>query len=242
MLQPREQVRVDSDDATMSRYEYQYTRDPLGTNLTILLILYDLQRGRFKTNAKHLGMSPVLMNGYMEVALMALQEALPDSPSSFYRQVITNFQPSKIRGQREIGIPRRKKGDPKPKPIKTDPKIIAPTPGFKLSHLKADLPRKVTFTERPFAGRFAIRLKVKATASSDGRIPELTIHVGHRASGDYDPKKIMGREMVEPSKGEYNRITGNIEDFPLGKKTDITMVAKSQRYTSIRIYMEYCRT
>ena len=56
---------------------------------------------------------------------------------------------------------------------------------------------------------------MKATASSDGRIPELTIHVGHRASGDYDPKKIMGREMVEPSKGEHTiEFTGNIEDFP----------------------------
>lgn len=225
----------------MSRYEYQYTlEDLLGIKLDYTAHIPGDLSGEdgLMTNAKHLGMSPVLMNGYMEVALMALQEALPDSPSSFYKQVITNFQPSKIRGQREIEIPRRKKGEPKPKPVKTDPKIIAPTPGFKLSHLKADLPRKVTFTERPFAGRFAIRLKVKATASSDGRIPELTIHVGHRASGDYDPKKIMGREMVEPSKGEHTiEFTGNIEDFPLGKKEGYYNGSGSHNVTHLSVYI-----
>ena len=138
-------------------------------------------------------MSPVLMNGYMEVALMALDEALPETPEKIYKETITKFQPAKIRGQRELGPPKRKKGEPKPKVQneRTDPRIIAPTPGFKLSHFKADLPRKVTFVKRPFSGRFAIRLKVKAIPQADNRN-------GHRASGDYDPKKIMGRQMVDP--------------------------------------------
>ena len=105
----------------MSRYEYQYTlEDLLGIKLDYTAHIPGDLSGEdgLMTNAKHLGMSPVLMNGYMEVALMALQEALPDSPSSFYRQVITNFQPSKIRGQREIGIPRRKKVTPNPSQLK----------------------------------------------------------------------------------------------------------------------------
>ena len=212
----------------MSRYEYQYTlEDLLGVRLDYTPHIPGDLSGEdgLMTNAKHLGMSPVLMEGYMEVALQALDEALPDKPEKIYKQTISKFQPSKIRGQREIGAPKkqkRKKGEkppPKPKLPKADPKILAPTPGFKLSHFKPDLPRKATFNERPFSGRFAIRAKVTGTASTDGRIPELTIHVGHRASGDYDPKKIIGSQMVDPAKGEHViEFVGNIEDFPLGKK------------------------
>mgnify|MGYP001384232504 CR=1 FL=1 len=47
-----------------------------------------------------------------------------------YKETITKFQPAKIRGQRELGAPKRKKGEPKPKVqnVRTDPRIIAPTP------------------------------------------------------------------------------------------------------------------
>ncbi len=225
----------------MSRYEYQYTlEDLLGVALDYTAHVPGDLSGEdgLMTNAKHLGMSPVLMNGYMEVALMAMQEALPEKPDKFHKKTLTNFQPSKIRGQREVGAPKRKKGEPKPKPVRTDPRIIAPSPGFKLSHFKADLPRKVTFVERPFAGRFAIRLKVKATASSDGRLPELTIQVGHRASGDYDPKKVMGRRMVDPAKGEHIvEFIGNVEDFPLGKKGGYYNGSGSHDVTHLSVYV-----
>ena len=225
----------------MSRYEYQYTlEDLLGVRLDYTAHIPGDLSGEdgLMTNAKHLGMSPVLMQGYMEVALMALGEALPDEPDKFHKQTLTNFQPSKIRGQREVGAPKRKKGEPRPKPVRTDPRIIAPSPGFKLSHFKADLPRKATFVERPFSGRFAIRLKVKATAASDGRFPEMTIQVGHRASGDYDPKKIMGRQMVDPAKGEHVvEFTGNIEDFPLGKKGGYYNGSGSHDVTHLSVYV-----
>ena len=46
---------------------------------------------------------------------MALDEALPETPEKIYKETITKFQPSKIRGQRELGAPKRKKGEPKPK-------------------------------------------------------------------------------------------------------------------------------
>ncbi len=226
----------------MSRYEYQYTlEDLLGVRLDYTAHIPGDLSGEdgLMTNAKHLGMSPVLMNSYLEVALLAANEALPDAPEKIYQQTITRFQPTKIRGQREVGVQKRKKGEPKPKtqPVRTNPNILAPTPGFKLSHFKADLPRKVTFIERPFAGRFAIRLKVKATADSQGRWPELTIHVGHRASGDYDPKKIMGRRMVDPAKGEHLiEFIGNIEDFPLGKKGGYYNGSGSHDVTHLSVY------
>ena len=231
----------------MSRYEYQYTlQDLLGVALDYTPHIPGDLSGEdgLMTNAKHLGMSPVLMQGYMEVALMAMDEALPDPPEKIYKETVNKFQPAKIRGQREVGAHRkqkRKKGEkppPKPKLPRADPRIIAPTPGFKLSHFKPDLPRKTTFNERPFSGRFAIRVKVKGTASSDGRIPELTIHVGHRASGDYDPKKIMGRQMVDPTKGEHIiEFTGNIEDFPLGKKDGYYNGSGSHDVTHLSTYL-----
>ena len=224
----------------MNRYEYQYTlEDLLGVALDYTAHVPGDFSGEdgLMTNAKRLGMSPVLMQGYLEVALMALDEALPNPPEKIFKQTIDRFQPTKIRGQREVGLKRPKKGEPKPKAVKTDPRILAPSPGFKLSHFKADLPRKVTFVERPFSGRFAIRLKVKATADSKGRRPELTIQIGHRASGDYDPKKIMGRQMVDPSKGEHViEFTGNIEDFPLGKKDGYYNGSGSHDVTHLSVY------
>ena len=231
----------------MSRYEYQYTlQDLLGIALDYTPHIPGDFSGEdgLMTNAKHLGMSPVLMQGYMEVALMAMDEALPDSPEKIYKETISKFQPAKIRGQREVGAPKKQKREksekppPKPKLPKTDPSILAPTPGFKLSHFKPDLPRKTTFNERPFSGRFAIRVKAKGTASSDGRLPELTIHVGHRASGDYDPKKIMGRQIVDPAKGEHIiEFTGNIEDFPLGKKDGYYNGSGSHDVTHLSTYL-----
>jgi cytochrome c553 len=229
----------------MSRYEYQYTlQDLLGVALDYTPHIPGDFSGEdgLMTNARHLGMSPVLMQGYMEVSLMAMDEALPDPPEKIYKETVSNFQPAKIRGQRELGAPKKqKKGEkpsPKPQLPKTDPRILAPTPGFQLSHFKPDLPRKTTFNERPFSGRFAIRVKAKGTASSDGRIPELTIHVGHRASGDYDPKKIMGSQMVDPAKGEHIiEFTGNIEDFPLGKKDGYYNGSGSHDVTHLSTYL-----
>ena len=132
-----------------------------------------------KTNATLLGMSPVLMQSYLEVAEMALDEAIPDGPEKVFKEKISRLSVTTIRGQ------RKKKGKTNVKGNKVKPSVIAPSPGFKLTNFAHDLPRKVTFNERPFAGRFAIRIAVKATAASDGRLPELTAQVGHRASGDY---------------------------------------------------------
>jgi hypothetical protein len=206
----------------MSRYEYQYTlQDLLGISLDYTSHIpgdFSGQDG-LMTNAKHLGMSPVLMQGYMEVALMALDEAIPDGPEKVFKATTTKYQRAKIRGQRQVGMPRREKGKPKPKEPPILRHVLAPSPGFKLSRFNYDLPGKVTFDERPFAGRFAIRARVKAFAASDGRLPELTIQIGHRASGDYDPKKVIGSKMVQASEEEQViEFLGNIEDFPLGKK------------------------
>ena len=138
----------------MSRYEYQYTlQDLLGIALDYTPHIPGDFSGEdgLMTNAKHLGMSPVLMQGYMEVALMAMDEALSDPPEKIYKETVSKFQPAKIRGQKEVGAPKKQqrekseKPPPKPKLPKTDPSILAPTPGFKLSHFKADLPRKTTF-------------------------------------------------------------------------------------------------
>jgi len=206
----------------MSRYEYQYTlQDLLGISLDYTAHIpgdFSGQDG-LMTNAKHLGMSPILMQGYMNVALMALDEAIPDGPAKVFKETTTKYQRGKIRGQRQIGQMRRQKGKPKPKEPRIQQQVLAPSPGFTLSHFNYDLPAKATFNERPFAGRFAIRARVKAFASSDGRLPELTIQIGHRASGDYDPKKIIGSKMLQASGQEQVvEFIGNIEEFPLGKK------------------------
>ena len=78
----------------MSRYEYQYTlEDLLGIKLDYTAHIPGDLSGEdgLMTNAKHLGMSPVLMNGYMEVALMALQEALPTHHQVFTGKVSRIF-------------------------------------------------------------------------------------------------------------------------------------------------------
>lgn len=217
----------------MSRYEYQYTLEDL---LGIALDYSDQIPGDLSgedglmTNASLLGMSPVLMQSYLAVAEAALEEAIPDGPEEVFKKKSTAISVTKVRGQR---APKLKQLDKSPKP-----RFIAPSPGLKKSSFVHDLPRKVTFDERPFAGRFRISVEVVAKASSDGRLPELMIQVGHRASGDYDPKKIMGRSMLrasdEPQTVEF---TGNIEDFPLGKKDGYYNGSGSHNVTHLSVWL-----
>ena len=96
---------------------------------------------------------------------------------------------------------------------------LLPAPGLNIAGSIHEIPRKATFVERPFNGRFRIKVTANVKAASDGRLPELTVQVGHRASGDYIPKVVMGQRMFS-SKGKNESIefTGNIEDFPLGKQ------------------------
>ena len=50
------------------------------------------------------------------------------------------------------------------------------------------------------------------------------------ASGDYDPKKIVGRKMIEPAeKPQFVEFIGNIEDFPLGKNSSFLKVQNDFR-------------
>jgi len=219
----------------MSRYEYQYTlQDLLGIALDYSASVPGDLSGEdgLKTNATLLGMSPVLMQSYLEVAEMALDEAIPDGPEKVFKAKISRLSVTTIRGQ------RKKKGKSNVKGNKVKPSVIAPSPGFKLTNFAHDLPRKVTFNERSFAGRFAIRIAVKATASSDGRLPELTAQVGHRASGDYDPKKVMGRKMIKPTgEPQVVEFTGNIEDFPLGKKNAYYNGSGSHNVTHLSVWL-----
>lgn len=200
----------------MSRYEYQYTlQDLLGISLDYSdQIPGDLSGDDgLKTNASRLGMSMVQMQSYLDVAEQALKEAIPDGPEKVFKEQTTNISVTKVRGQR---VPKKKK---KKGTKVAKPRFIAPSPGLTKSSFVHDLPRKVTFDERPFAGRFRITVRVVATASSDGRLPELMVQVGHRASGDYDPKKVMGRQMLQADEApQVVEFTGNIEEFPLGKK------------------------
>lgn len=220
----------------MSRYEYQYTlEDLLGIALDYTAHVPGDLSGEdgLKTNATLLGMSPVLMESYLKVAEMALEEVIPDGPEKVFHETIEKLAVTTIRGQR-----KRKRGKNDPKGDKVNPAVIAPTPGFKQTAFAHDLSRKVTFNKRPFAGRFAIRVKVRGTAASDGRLPELTIHVGHRASGDYDPKKVMGRRMIEPSdEHQVVEFVGNIEDFPLGKKDGYYNGSGSHDVTHLSVWL-----
>ena len=99
-----------------------------------------------------------------------------------------------------------------------------------------DLPRKVTFDERPFAGRFRITVRANAKPATDGRLPELMIQIGHRASGDYDPKKIMGYRMLKAGESEVE-FTENIEDFPLGKKDGYYNGSGSHNVTHLSVWL-----
>lgn len=220
----------------MSRYEYQYTLEDL---LGIALDYTDQIPGDLSgedglmTNASLLGMSPVLMQSYLAVAEAALEEAIPDGPEKVFEETSTAISVTNVRGQRR---PKRKKGDKSKKQPK--PRYIAPTPGLTKTAFVHDLPRKVTFNERPFAGRFRIKVEVVAKASSDGRLPELMIQVGHRASGDYDPKKIMGRRMLQASDEPHVvEFTGNIEDFPLGKKDGYYNGSGSHNVTHLSVWL-----
>ena len=219
----------------MSRYEYQYTlEDLLGISLDYSdQIPGDLSgEDGLMTNASLLGMSPVLMQSYLEVAEAALEEAIPDGPEKVFKEKSTAITVTKVRGQRapKLKQPKNKKS-PKPR-------FIAPSPGMKRSSFVHDLPRKVTFNERPFAGRFRISVEVVAQASSDGRLPELMIQVGHRASGDYDPKKIMGRRMLQASdEAQTVEFIGNIEDFPLGKQDGYYNGSGSHNVTHLSVWL-----
>ena len=220
----------------MSRYEYQYTLEDL---LGIALDYSDQIPGDLSgedglmTNASLLGMSPVLMQSYLTVAEAALEEAIPDGPEKVFKETSTAISVTNVRGQRR---PKRKKGDKSKKQPK--PRFIAPTPGLTKTAFVHDLPRKVTFDDRPFAGRFRIKVEVVAKASSDGRLPELMIQVGHRASGDYDPKKIMGRTMLQASDEPHVvEFTGNIEDFPLGKKDGYYNGSGSHNVTHLSVWL-----
>ena len=223
----------------MSRYEYQYTlEDLLGISLDYSeSIPIDLSgQDGLKTNATLLGMSVVQMQAYLDVAEQALQEAIPDGPAEqVFNETINEFAVTTIRGQRKKG--QRKKGKNAKDNI-VNPSIIVPSPGFTQTNFAYDLPRKVTFNERPFAGRFAIRIKVKASAASDGRLPELTAQVGHRASGDYEPKKVMGRQIIQPSDQlQTIEFVGNIEDFPLGKKDGHYGGSGSHNVTHLSVWL-----
>ena len=224
----------------MNRYEYQYTlEDLLGISLDYSEnIPIDLSGGDgLKTNATLLGTSVVQMQAYLDVAEQALQEAIPDRPAErVFKETINKLAVTTIRGQRKKG-PRNKKGK-NAQGNQVNPSIIAPSPGFRQSNFTYDLPRKVTFNDRPFAGRFALRILVKATAASDGRLPELTAQVGHRASGDYEPKKVVGRQIIRPTdEPQLIDFVGNIEDFPLGNKDGYYNGSGSHNVTHLSVWL-----
>jgi cytochrome c553 len=221
----------------MSRYEYQYTlQDLLGISLDYSeKIPGDLSgEDGLMTNAILLGMSAVQIQAYLDVAEDALEEAIPDGPEKVFKEESTAISVTRVRGQRAPKA--KKKADKNKKQPK--PHFIAPSPGLTRSSFVHDLPRKVTFDERPFAGRFRIKVRVIAQASSDGRLPELMIQVGHRASGDYDPKKVMGRRMLEAqAEPHVVTFTGNIEDFPLGKKDGYYNGSGSHNVTHLSVWL-----
>ena len=224
----------------MSRYEYQYTlEDLLGIALDYTDLIPDDLSGEdgLKTNASLLGMSLPQTRSYMHVLEQALDEAIPDGPEHVFKESITKLAVSSVRGQRR---PKRVKNKDKNKKNTSKPRYIAPTPSWDLrsSNFVHDLPRKVTFNDRPFAGRFLIRIEAIGKASSDGREPELTIQVGHRASGDYDPKKVMGSAIVKADgKPQTIEFVGNIEDFPLGKKDGYYNGSGSHNVTHLSVYV-----
>jgi len=204
----------------MTRYEYQYTlEDLLGIELDYTGHLPEDLTGPngLKTNGSLLGISPVLMESYLKVANMALEEAIPDEERPTNREKQTDLQITTIRGQRKRTKLSKEQLDVAG--VKAKPNLIAPTYNFKKTAFDHDLPRKVTFAKRPFSGRFTIRIELQAIASTTGRLPELTVMIGHRASGDYTPKKILGQQFVSPSKTPaIVEFSGNIEDFPLGDR------------------------
>ena len=224
----------------MSRYEYQYTlEDLLGVALDYTdRIPGDLSgEDGLMTNSSLLGMSPVQMESYLTVAEAALEEAIPHGPEKVFKQVSTAISVTTVRGQRAA---KRKNTGKSKKAVRSQPKprFIAPSPGMKKSSFVHDRPRKVTFDERPFAGRFRIKVEVVAKAASDGRLPELMIQIGHRASGDYDPKKVMGRKMLDArAEPQIVEFTGNIEDFPLGKKDGYYNGSGSHNVTHLSVWL-----
>ncbi|MBM79589.1 MAG: hypothetical protein CMJ78_03220 [Planctomycetaceae bacterium] len=213
----------------MSRYEFQYTlQDLLGIALDYSdRVPTDLTgEDGLQTNARRLGMSQIQLASYLEVVQLALDEAIPDGPEKVHKGEVKSPRPANVRKQ------------PRHKGFKGKARFIAPSPGLTKSNFIHDLPRKATFDERPFAGRFRIRVRCIATASSDGRLPELMVQVGHRASGDYDPKKIMGRKILKASdKEQIVDFIGNIEDFPLGKKDGYYNGSGSHNVTHLSAYI-----
>ena len=213
----------------MSRYEFQYTLEDL---LGIVLdytdrIPTDLTgEDGLQTNASRLGMSQIQLASYLEVVQLALDEAIPEGPEKVHKGMVKSPRPANVRKQ------------PRHKGFKGKVRYIAPSPGLTKSNFIHDLPRKATFDERPFAGRFRIRIRCIAKASSDGRLPELMVQVGHRASGDYDPKKIMGRRILKATgKEQVIDFVGNIEDFPLGKKDGYYNGSGSHNVTHLSAYV-----
>ena len=196
----------------MNRYEYHYTlKDLLGISLDYSESTPSDLFGEdgLKTNAKFLGMSMVQMESYLEVAEAALAEAIPDETEKLITGKINKI------GFYNRRIKKTYKSDKKAKPSK----FLTPAPSLFSSASIHDMPRMVTFNERPFSGRFRIKVTAKAIPSSDGRVPELTVQIGHRASGDYVPRKVMGYQTLKATKKEQTlEFIGNIEDFPLGKK------------------------
>ena len=224
----------------MNRYEYQYTlEDILGIALDYREHLPPDLSGDdgLKTNGSLLGMSPVLMEAYLKVADMALLEAIPDAVQPVLREKLTSLQVTTIRGQKK----RNNKSQPKiplADGVKPKPSIIAPTFGLKQTAFDHDLPRKVTFEKRPFSGRFAITIELKAEPSTNGRTPELTVLVGHRASGDYTPKKILGQIMINPTDELQSiRMVGDIENFPLGNKEGYYNGSGSHDVTHLSVWI-----
>ena len=196
----------------MNRYEYHYTlKDLLGISLDYSENTPGDLFGEdgLMTNAKFLGMSMVQMESYLDVAEAALLEAIPNGPEKVITAKIDKVSTYSRRIKKSYNAPKGVKAS----------KFITPAPSLNSSATIHDMPRLVTFNDRPFNGLFKIKVTVKSTASSDGRIPELTVQVGHRSSGDYVPRKVMGFQSVKAKKNpQVVEFIGNIEDFPLGKK------------------------
>ena len=215
----------------MNRYEYHYTlRDLLGISLDYSESTPSDLFGEdgLKTNAKFLGMSMVQMESYLEVAEAALEEAIPDNTEKLITGKINKigFYTRRIRKTYKSG----KKDKPS--------KYLTPAPGLFSSDSIHDMPRMVTFNERPFSGRFRIKVTAKAIPSSDGRSPELTVQIGHRASGDYVPRKVMGfKTLKNTGKEQVVEFTGNIEDYPLGKKGAYYNGSGSHNLSHMNVWM-----
>ncbi|QDU92287.1 DUF1592 domain-containing protein [Lignipirellula cremea] len=208
----------------LTRYEYNYSlQDLLGQGVDYTETLPEDRAGHdgLKNNGSVLGMSPLLFDAYAATAKEAVRKALAsrEKPQTFFNGDAPTAEDRKALESPEIPKIfryREEFAEFRPRPLKMQPigtydDGVVMYPGASLG---------LQYRDRPWEGRFRIRIRAGGLPDAQGLPPRLRVLLGFQRAAQTVSKNLVAEiaVTVRPENSEVFELTGYVENFPMPTK------------------------